>query len=164
MRFFRTSSEDKYFKNGPRRCAAAGAFLQRPRVAPEPPSAPPFHTSPQLKKYWQTGQACDLSPTMFLVLSLGVGLWSMAGPNATVQSDLRHFEPCHACGQLVDLSDLEAVASHAEALPHPPAIYPRLWRGDEHDGRWCRSRVAAEIVERARGEDGPADLVEMADF
>jgi MtN3 and saliva related transmembrane protein len=34
---------------------------------------------PQLKKCWQTGQAGDLSLTMFLVLSVGVGLWAVYG-------------------------------------------------------------------------------------
>jgi MtN3 and saliva related transmembrane protein len=34
---------------------------------------------PQLKKCWQTGHSGDLSLWMFLVLSLGVGLWVIYG-------------------------------------------------------------------------------------
>jgi MtN3 and saliva related transmembrane protein len=34
---------------------------------------------PQLKKCWATGSAGDLSLTMFLTLSAGVGLWVVYG-------------------------------------------------------------------------------------
>ena len=34
---------------------------------------------PQLKKCWTTGSAGDLSLTMFLTLSAGVGLWIVYG-------------------------------------------------------------------------------------
>ena len=34
---------------------------------------------PQLKKCWQTGETGDLSLLMFLILSLGVALWTVYG-------------------------------------------------------------------------------------
>ena len=34
---------------------------------------------PQLKKCWETGEANDLSLTMFLILTVGIGLWIVYG-------------------------------------------------------------------------------------